>query len=76
MKAVEEAAAKAAVDGTVQIEQALAEAANKSGNVVEVAELRARLWEEQTAAAAATAERDALAQQLAEVRAQLDGARG
>lgn len=71
MKAVEVAAARAALDGTLKIEQALADAASRSTNAAEVAELRARLWEEKTAAAALASEKERLAEQLAQVAAEL-----
>ena len=60
MKELEVAAARAAHDGTLQIEAALAEAASRTLTVAEVAELRGRLLEEQTAAADAIAARRAL----------------
>ena len=53
------AAARAAHDGTLQIEAALAEAASRTLTVAEVAELRGRLLEEQTAATDAIAARRA-----------------
>ncbi len=55
------AAARAAHDGTLQIEAAVAEAASRTLTVAEVAELRGRLLEEQTAAADAIAARHAAA---------------
>ena len=58
------AAARAAHDGTLQIEAALAEAASRTLTVAEVAELRGRLLEEQTAAADAIAARRATATRL------------
>ena len=55
------AAAQAAHNGTLQIQAALAEAASRTLTVAEVAELRGRLLEEQTAAADAIAARHAAA---------------
>ena len=53
------AAARAAHDGTLQIEAALADAVSRTLTVAEVAELRGRLLEEQTAATDAIAARRA-----------------
>ena len=61
VKELEVAAARAAHDGTLQIEAALAEAASRTLTVAEVAELRGRLLEEQTAAADAISARRATA---------------
>ena len=61
VKELEVAAARAAHDGTLQIEAAVAEAASRTLTVAEVAELRGRLLEEQTAAANAIAARHATA---------------
>ena len=75
VRAVEVAAQQAALDGTLKIEQALQDAATRNSNAAMVADLRARLWEEKTAAAALSAEKKRLIEELAISAAELKQAR-
>ena len=72
---MEVAAQRAALDGTLMIEQALQDAATRNSNAAEVAELRARLWEEKTAAAALAAEKERLQEMLDTAAAELKQAK-